>query len=164
MSDFLTWQLCSVSIAGILTLIGWVSARNLPPKFKRIRIQRFAAAGLAIVLFVFMSVRPHVSSYSIAESIDDLSPETATAPDKMAEHVRKQDELINRLKAESVRLRQDLDEMNDYYWSISNLLMAGLFGLCVGVMVGGDNILFKRDDVAEGMVEEYQIFGSNKDK
>lgn len=100
----------------------------------------------------------------MAESIDDLSPETATTPEKMAEHVRKQDELINRLKAESVQLLQDMDEMNDYYWSISNLLMAGLFGLCVGVMVGRDNILFKRDDVAEGMVEEYQIFGSNKDK
>lgn len=120
--DFMNWFLVVAVLSAVMTIVGLVTSRNLPEKQKKIRTQKFAAAGLALVFFCLPMFRPPVSSYSKAEYLDELEVPSIKSLEDVAKFNRKQADYIEDLRVDIKRLRDDLHSTNLFYTNAIQLL------------------------------------------
>jgi hypothetical protein len=154
--DSLVWV---VGLSVLLTLIGFISARGLPPKRRNLRIRRFAAAGGALVFLALPLCKPHIVSYSSIEFDEPVaSLPTSSSLDAVTKHIQEQDRAIERLRKEAIKAREDLYEVDFYYSTVAQLFSIlgaiTFFNLALSSRV----FLFGKVEDPESNVEDYKIF------
>lgn len=143
--NFMEWFLGIAVLSATITIIGLVTSRNLPKTQKKNRTQKFAAAGLALVFVCLPMFRPHVSSYSKAEYLDELEVPSIKSLEDAAKFNRKQADYIEDLRVDVKRLRDDLDSANSYYSNAIQLFSLVIAMICLTFVFGKR----KKDDLEE---------------
>ena len=96
--NFIYWYFGLAVIAGLITLTGFIFARKFPISERGTVIRKFAAVGLAFVILFLPIFRPHISSYSRIENLDELKTENLDSVEKIAEFEQLQPEISSGLK------------------------------------------------------------------
>lgn len=129
--NFIFLLLGVAAIAGIFTLYGILTGRDLPETQKVARIRMFALIGLGILFFFLPIFKPYISSYSVVEDLEITNPGDLSLQEVHVKHERNQNRNIERLKSEVNRLRKDIDQANFYYSTIVQMLSTMGFVTCL---------------------------------
>ena len=121
-------------IGSLIAFVGFFTSRNLPERPGKIQRKKFAAVGLALILFAIPIFNHLVIPYSGLESLDNLKAENLTSTESLAKFETEQSRQIERLKEEVTKLRNDLYAVNSYYsallqvfstaWAVTVLALA----------------------------------------
>lgn len=120
-----TYWMLSLTVGSlIITTVGLIASMNLPPVRRKIRIQKFGAVALALMMLSIPAFRPFISSYSGVRSLDELKTEhlsAAASPEDLVKFEKEQARQIERLKEEVNSLRDDLHETNFFYGTLTQI-------------------------------------------
>ncbi len=146
--------LATVPIA--FCIVGFISAIGLSKRAVAIRVRKFSAAGLGLFFLIAPLFAPNVASYSnvsLDEKIETL-PAVSTAED-LARNEKSRDRLIEGLRKEALRTREDLYRAAQYNFFMSHLFSLVLFTICVYLVSSKADRLLVVGESAD-TVEKYE--------
>lgn len=127
----MNWIVGIAIISGIILFAGFITSRNLPEPAKKVRIQKFAAIALVLMLISFPIFQPFVPSHSETKYLGELKSENLGSVDEIARFDKEQTQNIEELKREVEDLRKDIYLLNRYYGNITLLLSIALTALYI---------------------------------
>jgi hypothetical protein len=102
------------AISGLISIIGGVYARNLPQDIKKLQTQKIGFISLIPILCGFIFSGPYISSWTRLYD-HQLNVESLETTREIKAFESIQTRQIDDLKLEVVRLRDDLNQMNDMF-------------------------------------------------
>lgn len=127
----MNWFVVIALISAIMLITGFITSRSLPEPTKKIRIQKFAAIALLLMLISFPIFQPYVSGFSETKFLSELKSENLGSIDEIAKLDKDQTHNIEVLKREVEDLRKDVYLLNRYYGNITTLLSFALAALFI---------------------------------
>jgi hypothetical protein len=138
----MNWSIGIAIMSAIILLAGFITSRNLPEPAKKVRIQKFAATAMILMLISYPIFQPFVSGFSETKFLSELKFENPGSIDEIAKLDKDQTHNIEVLKSEVEDLRKDVYLLNRYYGNITLLLSFGLIALYI-------NCFFRKEKNAE---------------
>jgi hypothetical protein len=148
--NFIFWIFGLSAIALLITVAGFVASRKLPAKAKKIRVRKFAAISIALMVLSFPIFRPFATSSSNSKYLDELKAEKLNSAEDFARFEEDQTRQIERLKEDVRELREDLYAVNLYYSSLTQFLSTMIAAAAVSFAFR------KRKPEDDGVLEEIQ--------
>ena len=125
----MNWFSVIAIISGIILIAGFITSRNLPEAAKKVRIQRFAATALILMLISFPIFQPYVPLHSGTKYLSELKSENLGSIEEIDHFDKEQTQNIEELKREVGSLREDVYSLNRYYSNLTTLLSVTLAAL-----------------------------------
>ncbi len=113
----------------LLMIFGYYHSRKSSHDDRISTMGKFGAVGLSIVFMALPLLRPHFSSYSRIETLDEVKIESPNSIESIAKLNEIQTENIERLKSEAIKIRDEVDQLNDYYWIVNQFYSTMAFVL-----------------------------------
>ncbi len=110
-----TWLWITTLATAVFLLIGHLFTRKLSSNLRKLRFQRFAAIGLAAMIFSITVYRPFISSYSRSNNLPVSKMYPPTEIEDLKEFEKEQSLSVFYLKKDVADLRNDLYKVNRYY-------------------------------------------------
>lgn len=125
------WQYATMLFSAILLIAGLILSRNLPPKKKKSRIQKFACAALIPMALIILFERPYVSFIPKTLYFREQKAENLNSFEEIAKFEKDQTRNVELLREEVEKLREEIDAVNDYYGGLAQISVTGLLTFCI---------------------------------
>lgn len=123
------WQYATLFVGAVILAAGFWTNRNLSSKKKKDRIQKFACAALIPIALMLLFTKP-VSFIPKSSLFIEQKFQNPTSGEEIANYEKNQTRNIEYLNEEVEILKENFNEANNYYGTITHALLGAVIVFC----------------------------------